>query len=273
MAIKKRTPEATRFVNGVDEFSGTSLKLDSVVVDLKTLSLDDLADRADAIAKQSYDMLGLICLEARQRFPSNGEFGQWRKSVEGLSSYSPQHITDLMNRARFAITHDMTGISLSAGFEISAPVNSDVAEDVWKYCKGKNLTVQEVKNQIAKRKPTNIIPERVAPVLEKSPGELQTLHLKTKIDVVNNVAQIETEEQETNADDLARDAVDAIIDKVSIGNGIPVTDEEYENSLPTYIDYEFEMDRYAQNIGMSDLVGIKVYTSLIRKLQMRLYKK
>lgn len=258
--FKEPSPNAQQFIDGAGGIDTRATQ-----IDLKRMTLEELADRADTIAKQSYDLLGMICLEARERFQSNAEFGNWRRSVEGLAGYSNQHISDLINRSRFALTHDMTGISLSASFEIAAPVNQDVAEEVWHYCKRKNLKVEDVKRKIAQAKAILTIDKQEVPSKEE-PAILERFNREESsvkvIPVIGNIAQEE----------------DKIIETVMVGvelhgGGIEVSDEEVESAQMTYEDYAFEIDKFAQSIHMSDFVGIKVYGNLVRKLQERVYRK
>ena len=51
------------------------------------------------------------------------------------------------------------GISLTACYEISAPINADVADKVYQAALGKNLSVAQIKVEIAKAK--GLLPESV----------------------------------------------------------------------------------------------------------------
>lgn len=233
-------------------------------IDLKKLTIEELADRAETISKQSHDLLGMICLEARERFQSNIEFGNWRRSVDGLAGYTNQYVTALMNRARFALTHDMTGISLTASFEISAPINQDVAEEVWKYCKRKNMKVEDVRRTISQAKAVVTIDKQELPE-HQDPEILERFTRRTElkvIEVIDGVAQ-----------EVSEETLEQEIASVELQAGIEVTEEEYEASRMTYDDYAHEIDKFAQTIHMSDLVGIRVYKELILKLQSRMYRK
>ena len=68
------------FLNQVDKFT------------LADLTLEQLADRYKDIDRQSQMMKGLILLEARNRFSSNQEFGNWVVNI-GLSDDSFQKVT------------------------------------------------------------------------------------------------------------------------------------------------------------------------------------
>ena len=113
--------------------------------DLTNLSIDELAFRFIEIDQQSHLLKGRILLEARSRFLSDKEFGQW-VSTHSLCVGSKQSRNRLMHLADFfGSDRDMTGITITAAYEISAPANSDRALTVYKKVYGKNLSVKEVK--------------------------------------------------------------------------------------------------------------------------------
>jgi hypothetical protein len=125
---------------------------------LQDLSLNELADRYVQIDSQAHMMKGLILLEARSRFPSNNEFGNWVKSVVALCDDGHQVRNRLMRYAKFFKDKDTTGISLTSCYAISA-VDDDIAEVIYSKVKGKNLSVEQVKDLIKKAK-KGITPER-----------------------------------------------------------------------------------------------------------------
>ena len=113
--------------------------------DLTGLSLDDLIIQFQEVDRQYHLLKGEILLEARGRFLSDKEFGKW---ISSHSSWvgSQQSRNRLMHLADFfRDDHDMSGITISAAYEISAPVNRDKAQEVYEKVHGKNLAVKEVK--------------------------------------------------------------------------------------------------------------------------------
>jgi hypothetical protein len=68
---------------------------------LEDLNLDELANRYIEIDNQAHMMKGLILLEARNRFTSNNEFGDWVKSVIAICDDGFQVRNRLMNYAKF----------------------------------------------------------------------------------------------------------------------------------------------------------------------------
>lgn len=117
--------------------------------DLTSLTLEQLADRFNSIEQQAQLFQGRILLEARNRFESDATFGEWITNVGGtLCSTTRQHRTRLMNLARFFDSRELTGISITAAYEISAPINEDVADKIYEYALNKNLPVSEIKAQI-----------------------------------------------------------------------------------------------------------------------------
>jgi hypothetical protein len=53
-----------------------------------------------------------------------------------------------MNFARFFKDRDMSGISLTAAYEISRPDNANIAEEVYIYALNKNLPVAEIRQKV-----------------------------------------------------------------------------------------------------------------------------
>jgi hypothetical protein len=105
-------------------------------------------------------MQGLILLEIRERLISDIKFGQWIKEAgQELFLGSQSLITKKMNYARFFKNRDQSGISLTAAYEISAPINADIADKVYQEALGKNLSVAQIKAEIAKAK--GLLPESV----------------------------------------------------------------------------------------------------------------
>lgn len=117
--------------------------------DLSGLDLEQLAQRYVEIDAQSQLLKGLILLEARNRFESDREFGAWVQSTQALCLGGGQPArTRYMNLARFFKDRDMTGISLTAAYEISRPDNAEIAEEIYIYALNKNLKVEDIKQKI-----------------------------------------------------------------------------------------------------------------------------
>lgn len=112
--------------------------------DLTGLSLDDLIIQFQEVDRQYHLLKGKILLEARGRFLSDKEFGKWISHSSWVGSQQSRnrlmHLADF-----FRDDHDMSGITISAAYEISAPVNRDKAQEVYEKVHGKNLAVKEVK--------------------------------------------------------------------------------------------------------------------------------
>lgn len=116
--------------------------------DLTSLNLDELAERYQDIDQQAQLMKGLILLEARSRFPSNNEFGDWIQTVPTLCGDGNQIRNRYMNFAKYFKGKDRTGISLTACYEISAPINEQVSDKIYEYALNKNLSVSDIKAKI-----------------------------------------------------------------------------------------------------------------------------
>ncbi len=142
--LKKRKQEdqitEQEFLSKAEDYQA-----DIIPPDLAGLSLNDLAAQYAEIDQQSNLLKGNILLEARSRFPSDKEFGQWI-STHSLCVGSQQSRNRLMHLADFfSDGRDMEGIAITAAYEISAPVNRDKALTVYKKVRGKNLSVKEIK--------------------------------------------------------------------------------------------------------------------------------
>ncbi|MCK5869514.1 MAG: hypothetical protein KAG45_02520 [Methyloprofundus sp.] len=119
--------------------------------DLKQLSLDELAVWYEEIDRQSHLLKGKILLEARTRFESDKEFGQWVKTTQTLCLGSTQKTRNrLMHLAEFFDVdgRNMEGISITAAYEISSPANKEIAEKIYKEAHENNLSVEEVKTLV-----------------------------------------------------------------------------------------------------------------------------
>ena len=146
-AIKQRLPKSAenlkqlenKFIEGVEKTA------------LQDLSLDELANRFEDIGQQAQLLQGQILLEARNRLGSDKEFGQWCAS-HSICVGSQQQRNRLIHLARFFEGRELDKISISAAYEISAPANKKIAEEIYEYAKGKNLPLTEVRKQIAIRK-------------------------------------------------------------------------------------------------------------------------
>ncbi|MEN9897768.1 MAG: hypothetical protein RLZZ66_1417 [Pseudomonadota bacterium] len=158
--IKQRIPKSEKDLQKIEDNFIKSVDVTS----LSDLSLDDLANRYYEIHCQSHLMKGLILLEARNRFSSNNEFGDWVQSVQSICLDSQPVRTRLMNYAKYFKEKDITGISLSACYEISAPVNEDVADKVYEYALNRNLSVTDIKAKIKEEK-------KLLPILESNAEE------------------------------------------------------------------------------------------------------
>lgn len=155
---------------------------------LTDLSLEELTNRYIEIDYQSQMMKGLILLEARNRFPSNNEFGDWIKTVGAICADGKQVRNRLMHYAKFFNDREQDGISLSACYLISAPVNSEVAEVVYKEILGNNLPLENVKQIIQEKKGITINEQPVKSKSITSVDLLRSIVLKDVSDVSIDIA-------------------------------------------------------------------------------------
>jgi len=160
--------------------------------DLTGLSLGELAIRYEEIDRQSHLLKGKILLEARTRFPSDKEFGQWVKATHSLCVGSNQQTRNrLINLAdRFGDDkYDMDGISITAAYELSSPANVDIFEKVYKEVHGKNLSVKEVKALIADKSEKQ---DEAAAKKEDYPGSDLCAEEELAIKIVDKILKGET---------------------------------------------------------------------------------
>lgn len=150
--IKKRVPQSTKNREVLKEIESNFVK--NVERDnLSSLTLNELATRFESIEQQAQLLQGRILLEARNRFESDTLFGQWiQESGGALCACGKQHRTRLINLAKFFENRELDKISITAAYEISAPINADIAEKIYEIARGKNLSVAEIKKQIAQIK-------------------------------------------------------------------------------------------------------------------------
>ena len=139
--------------------NNSDFSIEAFLAGLTNLTKEELANRYVEINNQSQMMKGLILSQARERMPSNIEFGNWVKSVSALCADGHQTLNRYMHFANYFKDKDSTGISLTACYEISAPVNEDVADKVYEYALNKNLSVADIKAKIKEEK-------KLLPILE-----------------------------------------------------------------------------------------------------------
>jgi hypothetical protein len=131
-----------------------------MAMDLSSLSLDDLASQYIEIDRQSHILKGRILLEARRRFPSNQEFGEWR-SLNFSGRLPQQTANNLMSLARFFddFQRPLGNIPVSAGYLISAPKYEDIAEQIYEQAVAmEKPSLLDVKKIIQEIKPVEIEP-------------------------------------------------------------------------------------------------------------------
>ena len=212
-AIKQRIPKSAETLKKLEsEFVGSVEK-----TSLKHLSLDELANRFEEIEQQGQLLQGRILLEARNRFPSDKEFGQWC-ITHSICVSSQQHRNRLLNLARFFEGRELVKIGISAAYEISAPINADIAEEVYEIAKGRNLPLAEVRRQIAIKKgeiQTVFKAETIKPI-ENNTKEVEII----ETDLINEPTDLDLETQimaviENINPQLAIVALKNVIDKLN----------------------------------------------------------
>lgn len=169
---------------------------------LKSLSLDELAYRFEDIGQQAQLMQGQILLEARSRFPSDKEFGRWRS--RSLWACSQSQCTRLIQLARFfSESRPLENIGITVAYEISAPANADIADEIYAYAKENKPSIAEIKKQIAIRKGESIplptkLPEPATDITPVTPKAATDISEKVEIistNLVNNSTELSLEQK------------------------------------------------------------------------------
>ena len=162
MPVNKRIPVAKGedknvseardiFINSAERLENSSIK--NLQRQLEVATLEELARKFTIIDNQATLIKGLILLEAESRFNgSKTKFGQWIKEHELLRNYSQQHLYQVKCFASFFKDRDMRGISMTAGYMLSAPSNEAVASKVYAKIKNKGYTVRQVRSLLEKEK-------------------------------------------------------------------------------------------------------------------------
>lgn len=153
--VKGELPKTTKdFIANADNFIvNADNPFDAGL--LKELTLDDLVFRYKEIDYQSQLFKGQILLEARGRFLSNIEFGQWL-SVN-FTELNSSNTGKLINLAKyFQGDKTLEGISISAGYLIASPNNREIADKIYKKIKNKSFRIEEIKALIADYKNISI---------------------------------------------------------------------------------------------------------------------
>ncbi len=125
--------------------------------DLTSEKTTRLVEQFDDIGNQSQILQGRILIELYARSSvERMTFDDFAiaEGIDGstLCALTHQHRNRLMNLARFFTdARPMTGISMTVGYEISAPKNKNVAEEVYKLAVGQNYSVKEIQQLIEEK--------------------------------------------------------------------------------------------------------------------------
>lgn len=138
--------------NELTLLDGSSFDAEDYFDSLHGMSTEQLANQYASINSQSQMMKGLILLKAREQFPSNIEFGDWVNSVHALCVDGQQVRNRYMHLANFFKSRAMTGISITAAYQISKPDNDSVAVEVYEEVINKNLPVKDITRLIRQKK-------------------------------------------------------------------------------------------------------------------------
>jgi hypothetical protein len=123
-------------------------------------------------------------------------------------------------------------ISITAAYEISAPINADIADEIYESVRGKNMPVTEVKRQIALKK-----------------GTLQTVKAEATTQIEKAVVQTD--------DEIVEKAVELIEESVK------------NETVKIEIDLESQFMALAKTVSAQ--VAISVMQKVIKELSINRY--
>jgi hypothetical protein len=242
MGIKDRVAQSHKNKNRVRDIQELKFIQNTEIDNLQTLSLEQLEHRFDEIGQQAQLLQGRILLEARGRFTNERSFGAWCAKSPYLMSMHQTTRTRLINLAKFFSDRELDKISVTAAYEISAPINSDVAVEVYEFAKGKNLPIAEVKRQIALKKGL----------------------ANTPLNPVDDVPFVKHE------------PVIEQIEEATVFNVIPPPAVSQVLLTPAIVSSDVESEIKAKVIsdvsGVSAIVGIRLLQDCVKELQSRMYK-
>lgn len=158
-----KTPEQLAaqidFINSANESQLREIESVWSVDTLKKLSKDQIIERLFLVTNQSLLIKWRLFWELRKRFKKSKEFKQQLCELRGDPTYAycvdkQQHVNRALHAGKFCERHRITdlnkaGVYPTAIYELSKPINADVADDIYKEIKGKNIPVYEVSKKIA----------------------------------------------------------------------------------------------------------------------------
>ncbi len=155
-------------------------------LDLRALSLDDLAEQIIDIERQSHVLKGQILLEARSRFNADLEFGKWR-SEKFSDRLSEKMANNLMHLAKFFDDQKLGKIPVSAAYLIAAPQHEDIADVVYeRVIELGKPSLKNVKAIIAELKPSELKNEKLEVNKEEIYQKMDKLSKHELIDFIWN---------------------------------------------------------------------------------------
>jgi hypothetical protein len=149
--IKRR-----EFIAGA-EVDSQAFKLEQSFADMNRMPLEELVDRLEQIDNQATLIKWRIWWAIRQKFPSDKLFGQYiaelRMTTHANCVGSQQEINRALNAGRFCEAHRITdlnsvGVLQSGIYELSRPVNDDIAPKIFRAVKNKGYPLAEIQRRI-----------------------------------------------------------------------------------------------------------------------------
>lgn len=184
---KRRIPKKEINLEQQIEAFGNLAEVSPSPIDFEQLSLDDLAKQYREIDRQSHLLKGRIILAARAKFNSDKQFGIWLS--DKLSDLNQKQAHRLACLAEFfdeQSNFSMTGISLSACYELSAPKNRSFAKDVYFEIAGRGLSLAEVREKLSNK--FNALEQQK--LITSNPLQFEAATTKSALDVTPRETEI-----------------------------------------------------------------------------------
>lgn len=183
--------EANSNASNKPAFTNNDSSVQADSTNLLEQKTEDLMQRFEAIGHQAQILQGQILMELQNRAAI--ERLDWDDFIESqgiqhstLCALTHQHRNRLINLAKFFEGKIMTGISVTVGYEISAPKNEKVAEQVYEQAVNQNLSVKKVQALIKsltnkKTKVTNVSYSKTVTMSDDASKVIEFINsLKTK---------------------------------------------------------------------------------------------
>ncbi|MFA5920092.1 MAG: hypothetical protein WC856_02225 [Methylococcaceae bacterium] len=163
---------------------------------LKKLNEDELLDRLEQVDNQATLIRWRILLELRRRFSSDQLFGQYLNNLRAsrtICSSIPKKVTREIHAGRFCEKHNIIsleqiGCLKQTIYDLSAPKNADISDEVFRQVKKKSLPINEVQRLINQAKSITVASEHEQEESIDTDYDEDSTHGKYTIQVIEGIA-------------------------------------------------------------------------------------